>query len=311
MANIKLHILKPGMLTLLQDDGRQGAQKYGVPTGGALDKIAQQAANWLVGNPLKNPVLEITIIGPKIEIHGDCQVAITGANISPMINDLSIPLNETLRVNSQSIISFGKLITGCRAYLAIGGQWKINKWLGSGSAAIFSGKELVPGGMLQKYQQIEIEPHPFIHKKSAAHFWNNYTFEQNTIRVLPGPEFHDFSSEMIGRFFSTAYQISNDSNRMGYRLEQKLHLYQPKGEMISSGTIPGTVQITSAGQPIILLADAQTTGGYPRLVNVIAADMDNLAQLKPGDQIRFKLVTLEEAYSTLEAKNKLVQFLNS
>jgi antagonist of KipI len=298
-------------LTLIQDAGRHGTQKYGVPVGGALDKMAHQTANWLVGNPLNTPVLEITMMGPKIEIEGDCQIAITGANISPMINNLSVPRNETLDVNNQSIISFGKLVQGCRAYLAIGGQWKINKWLGSGSAAIFSGKELVPGGMLQKNQQIGIETHPFISKKTVADFENNYPLGEAIIRVLPGPEFHHFPREMIGQFFSTPFKISSDSNRMGYRLEQKLHLYQPKGEMISSGTIPGTIQITSSGQPIILLADAQTIGGYPRIANVISADMDNLAQLKPADQIRFQLVTLEDAYTALGEKNKLTQFLNA
>lgn len=311
MANVKIHIIKPGMLTLIQDVGRQGAQKYGVPLGGALDKNALNTANWLVGNPLNNPVLEITIMGPTIEFEGKCQIAISGADISPSINEQPVPLNETLNVNEQSIISFGKLVKGCRAYLAIGGQWKINKWLGSGSAAVFSGKELVPGGMLQKNQQIEIDTHPFILTKKIAINQHNCADGQAIIRVLPGPEFHLFSREIIGQFFSTTFTISNDSNRMGYRLEQKLYLFQPKGDMISSGTIPGTIQITSAGQPIILLADAQTIGGYPRIVNVISADLDDLAQLKPADKVRFRLVTLEDAYLALEDNNKLMQFLKT
>ena len=293
-------------MTLVQDAGRMGYQKYGVPVSGALDKTAMQTANWLVGNPINNPVLEMTIIGPRIEVFGNGQIAITGADISPTINDKFVPLCETIEVKQNDIISFGKLKNGCRSYLAVHGKWQLESWLGSCSAAFFSGNNFLQNNIVQRNSEINIVWNQFMAKRKL----DEISFpNKNIIRVLLGPEFELFSRTFIGNFFSQTFTISPDSNRMGCRLEKKVEGFFSEKEIISSGIVPGTVQITNSGQPILLLSDAQTTGGYHRIANVISADMDMLAQLKPGDEIRFSLVNLEEAYLALEHKANNYSFL--
>ena len=309
MVNNKLHFIKPGMFTLLQDAGRIGFQQFGVPTGGALDKTAMKLANWLVGNKLNHPILEITMIGPEIYLSGYCQIAFTGADISPTINGTPAPLGETLDLKNGDIISFGKLRSGCRAYLAVGGEWRLEKWLDSCSAAVFAGKDIVASSLISKGQSIETKPKQFIRKRICPANMTQPNIDEKIIRLLPGPEFEEFPRTYIAQFFSSIFRISNNSNRMGYRLDGGPVLSTNFHELISSGTVPGTIQVTHGAQPIILLADAQTTGGYYRIANVISADMDRLAQMKPGDEIKFELTDMETAYSILDLARKKMSFL--
>jgi len=294
MQKTKLHFKKAGLQTLIQDQGRVGYQSYGVPSSGVLDKKAASIANKLVGNPTENPVIEITLLGPTIEIEGDCQIAITGANLSPKINQQIIPLYTTINVKSGDKLSFGAIKNGCRAYLAIGGDLQIPKWLSSFSALPYSGRTATPNSLIEKGTTLEIATTPFIPPKSIPIEDQPDYENQLRIRVLPGPEFEGFSPYTIAYFFSRGYKITNESNRMGYRLDGNLIDFEPQREVISSGIIPGTIQITSAGQPIILMADAQTVGGYYRIANVVAEDLNKLAQLKPGDEVWFSLVRLAE-----------------
>ncbi len=291
---IRLHFLKAGLQTLIQDQGRVGYQSYGVPVSGVMDKKSAALANELVGNPTDTPVLEITLLGPKIQIQGDCQIAITGADLSPKINKEAIPLYTTITVKDGDTLSFGAIKNGCRAYIAVRGKWQLSKWLNSYSALPYSGKEATPKSVIEKGQELIIEVASPIAKKSIPKAEQPVYKNSERIRVLPGPEFEEFSSYTIAYFFSRGYQLTNDSNRMGYRLDANLIDFKPKREVISSGIIPGTIQITSSGQPVILMADAQTVGGYYRIANVISADMDKLAQLKPGDEVWFSLIRLAE-----------------
>lgn len=288
------HFLKTGLQTLIQDQGRIGYQSYGVPVSGVMDQQAATLANQLVGNPTNHPVLEITLLGPTIQVEGDCQIAITGADLSPEINRQAIPLYTTIAVKDGDTLSFGAIKNGCRAYLAIGGNWQIPKWLDSYSALPYSGKAATPNSLIEKGTTLPVETRPSIPiqniKKEAQPIYPKTL----RVRVLPGPEFEAFSSYTIAYFFSRGYQLTNDSNRMGYRLNANLIDFKPEREVISSGIIPGTIQITSAGQPVILMADAQTVGGYYRIANVISEDLDKLAQLKPGDEVWFSLVRMEE-----------------
>lgn len=294
MPITKLHFKKAGLQTLIQDRGRIGYQSYGVPVSGVLDKKAASIANQLVGNPIENPVIEITLLGPTIEIEGDCQIAITGANLSPKINQQIIPLYTTINAKNGDKLSFGAIKSGCRAYLAIGGTLQIPKWLDSFSALPYSGKSATPGSLIEKGTTLEVATTSFIPTKSIPlEDQPNYE-NQLRVRVLPGPEFEEFSPYTIAYFFSRGYKITNESNRMGYRLDANLIDFKPQREVISSGIIPGTIQITSAGQPVILMADAQTVGGYYRIANVVTEDLDKLAQLKPTDEVWFSLVRLEE-----------------
>lgn len=284
---ITLHFLKPGLQTLVQDKGRMGYQSFGVPVSGALDKSSARIANWLVGNTEDTPVLEITFSGPRIEIKEDCQIAITGADISPTLNQNPIPIYETIDISSQSTLSFGRLNNGCRAYLAIRGQWQLKKWLDSYSALPYGGQEVTMDSFIQKGSRLQIMVNNAIQKRIYP-LEKRPNFKKSFIaQVIPGPEFDAFSKLAIASFFSQTFQIRPESNRMGYRLEEPIQDFTPEREVISSGIIPGTIQITNSGKPVILLADAQTSGGYPRIANVISNDLDGIAQLKPGDVIRF------------------------
>tara|TARA_R110000796_G_scaffold71409_4_gene162097 strand:+ start:16340 stop:17215 length:876 start_codon:yes stop_codon:yes gene_type:complete len=286
----RLHFLKAGLQTTIQDLGRQGVQDLGIPINGAMDKASAQLANQLVGNSTDSPVLEITLLGPKIQFEGPCQIAITGASLSVEINGNTIPLFRTINIDHGDVLSFGKPVTGCRAYLAINGKWDIQSWLGSYSASATSTAQTTPDSIIVKDQILEIirgKEQPIIAISESER--PSLSIEA-PIKVYPGPEFEAFSNIEKQSFFGDRFTIGQDSNRMGYRLKEALSGYTKKEEVISSGVIPGTIQITNSGQPIVLMADAQTTGGYPRIANVSSTDLDQLAQFKPGDTVRFELI---------------------
>lgn len=285
-----LYFRKPGMLTTVQDLGRNGYQKNGVPIGGALDSSSAKLANQLVDNTENTPVIEITMIGPEIEFSNQCQIAITGADISAELDGALISMNKTINVKSKSILKFGNLTSGCRAYIAVGGKWKVKKWLGSASAALYQKEILTPNSFFLKGSKLLIDNPSFIKGKSVSKKLLPSYESEITVKLLKGPEF-DLFSEVSKKFFlNQKFKITVDSNRMGYRLEPPIAEYDIDEELISSGIIPGTVQITNSGQPIILLVDAQTVGGYSRIGNIITKDIDRVGQLKPGDSIKFELI---------------------
>lgn len=285
-----LRFLKPGMHTLIQDLGRPGYQSSGTPISGALDKTSAAAANWCVGNSASTPVLEITMIGPQIQFSRECQIAIAGGDLNPKLDGKGIQSYTTIDVVAGSILSFGKLRSGCRAYLAVRGEWQVHRWMRSASALSIGEVDLVPDAVIRKDATIDIhvsEPLPsLLSHPDPVTSWP----ETMSVRVLPGPEFQSFSAQQIAFFFNTLFTITGESNRIGYRLQPSLLDYISGEEFISSGIIPGTIQITRQGQPVILMADAQTTGGYPRIANIVSQDLDALGQMKPGDTVNFQIV---------------------
>ena len=288
--SIKLQFLKSGLHTTVQDRGRHGHEHLGIPANGAMDKGAAKAANELVGNPKGSPVLEITLMGPHVRFEGSGQIAITGADLSPMLNGEAVANYETINIESGDELRFGRPMAGCRCYLAVRGEWQIAPWLGSYSASAVKPLELTPDSLISKGTEITVVTNSKIEQRRLQVEKRPDLLSIRDIRIMPGPEFSKLSNRSVASFFSQDYTISNDSNRMGYRLHGTVAGFNPETEVISSGIIPGTIQLTNAGQPIILLADAQTSGGYFRLGNVITADLDKLAQLKPGDEIRFRLI---------------------
>ncbi|MEQ9425209.1 MAG: biotin-dependent carboxyltransferase family protein [Cyclobacteriaceae bacterium] len=285
---MNLHFLKPGLQTTIQDRGRFGYEAFGVPRSGALDKIAYNQANYLVDNPEGSPVFEITLTGPQIVFDSNCQIALTGADMGASVNGIEVPICETVNLGMGSTLVFKGVAKGCRAYLAIRGQWQVRQWLGSCSKATINPEVLTPDSLVEKGNKLKIIPVKPI-KPRKVERPGIFSSGAETVGILPGPEFEQFSHKFIAQFFSTEFSISADSNRMGLRLGQPISLGKTSSEIISSGVVPGTIQITNSGQPIILLADAQTTGGYNRIANVCADDLNRLAQKKPGDLIRFKL----------------------
>lgn len=286
---IQLFFQKAGLQSSLQDLGRWGQQHLGIPVGGAMDVEAAKQANYLVGNPSNTPVLEITLMGPNIDLTGTAQIALTGANLSPIINGKKAPMYETIQIDKKVNLSFGRLQKGCRTYLAVGGNWNVQECLSSCSPILSGESFLLPQNIVTAKDSIRIHPRAFIEKRRISKKLRPIYSNHLELRTFRGPEFELFSRTSIAAFFSRQHIILNQSNRMGYRLNSILPNFEPKKELISSGIVPGTVQISNAGQPILLMKDAPTTGGYYRLVNVHSEDLDRLAQLKPGDSISFRL----------------------
>lgn len=283
---------KAGLYTTIQDSGRYEVQDLGIPSGGALDQESMQIANELVGNSKDSPVLEMTMVGSKFSFKGQGQIAITGADMSPKLNERFIDNYKTINVNQGDQLELGHAKTGCRAYMGIRGDWQITEWLGSFSSAPSSIKNDKLNSKIKDGDSISIESNTVAElqeypKRKRPIYSNCYI-----IRVVTGPEFDLFDLPQIEDFFNKIFIVDPVSNRMGYRLKGELVGYLAKREEISSGIVAGTVQITNAGSPIVLMADAQTTGGYPRIANVLTEDLGIVAQMKPGDELKFMLVSM-------------------
>ncbi|MCH2084038.1 MAG: biotin-dependent carboxyltransferase family protein [Saprospiraceae bacterium] len=294
---LKLHFEKVGLQTSVQDFGRIGHQASGVPVGGAMDQKSMKRANLLVGNPLDTPVLEITLLGPRIRMEGSGVIAIAGADLSAQINGKRLLLNQLIKVEDGDILKFGRPKRGCRAYLAVGGEWLLPEWLGSRSAAFYL-PDATPESIPTKGSTIGIRAWEG-HQLSEISWLDGEEVPEYSIRVLPGPEFDTFSRVEVAHFFSQQYEVSNDSNRMGYRLEADVKIEGKRKELISSAVVPGTIQITSAGNPIILMRDAQTTGGYHRILNVIEEDLNKIAQMKAREKLRFSICKSSNPFKLL------------
>lgn len=286
---ITIQAEQAGLYTSIQDLGRPGYQAQGIPIGGALDRRAAIQANYLVGNLLHEPLLEVTLLGPKLAFNQAVQIAITGADLSAQLDGHDFPMYQTIAVPAGGILRFGKPQSGCRAYLAVGGKWQVKKWLNSASLATQQSELLTPESLLKKDQQIDIRIQQFVKPRMLRPDLPKIEEECFRLEVLPGPEFERFTRKNIAHFFAQSYIVTPSSNRMGYRLEPGIINYAWDRENISSGIVPGTVQITNNGQPIVLMADAQTIGGYPRIANLSNESLSQMAQLRPGDKLRFQL----------------------
>ncbi|WP_395377046.1 biotin-dependent carboxyltransferase family protein [Marinicella sp. W31] len=284
---MSLTVVKAGLMTSLQDLGRSGYAHLGVPGGGAMDKAAAKLANHLVGNPADTAVLEITASGPVILLQAACSLAITGAEFSVTLDDQLMDTDCTLHVMQGQRLAFGALKAGFRAYLACAGGFDVPSILGS--ASMLSGG-LVPdvsGRLLQAGDVLTLND-PKIVADRYKYVWQKQKPQKRYfVHAMPGPEADYFSSNELRRFFSHSWEISQDANRMGYRLLGESIATRTTSSMLSIGLMPGSVQVTPSGQALLCLRDAQTTGGYPRIAVVNQADLDVLAQARPGDHVWF------------------------
>ena len=296
-----------GLLTTVQDSGRYGYQRYGMPVAGAMDTFSLQLANMLVGNQHDDACLETTLTGPEIIFVKPGVIAITGADMSPCKNGKPIPLYKTIEVKSGDRLSFKKLKNGCRSYIAFAGGINVPLVMGSRSTYLrakiggFEGRALKAGDELplgETAGKIRIKEIP---KEMIPRYQST-----QTIQIIPGPEVKRFKLDGIRHFLTSEYMVTDQSDRMGYRLSGNEIMQQSgNADIISAGISPGTIQIPGNGQPIILMADRQTTGGYARIANVISVDLTLIAQLKPGDRIRFREISLEKAQELFKARKKI------
>lgn len=299
-----IDIQKPGFLSLIQDVGRTAYIDCGVPVSGVMDEDACRLANWLVGNELDAPVIETTLIGPQIFFKTDAFIGITGADMSPTIDGFSVDMNKTLKVDAGSVLKFGPLKTGCRAYISFAGGIVVSKELGSTSTYEYAKLGGLEGMALKKGDSILLGVSNLSEIRTVPNKFCSFISRVISLRILPGIEHSLFDDVALDSFYRTEYRVASNSNRMGYRLEGSSLPITNTSEMFSSGIVRGTIQVPASGQPIVLLSDAQTTGGYPRIANVIKADLPLLAQQKPGDRIRFRRVSLQEAQQLFKLKEE-------
>lgn len=296
-----IRVLQAGMLTTVQDAGRHGYQASGVAVGGAMDDYAFRIANWLVDNSENQAVLEITMLGPKLLFEVDAIIAISGAELSAQIDNQPIANWRSHFIKAGSILSFGNVLLGCRAYLAVAGGIKVAPVMGSRSTDMRAKIGGVSGRALQKGDVVAIISSAQSDYKSvhlAAEDTPDY-HDDVEIGVIVGPQAEYFTERGIADFFSSPYKVTGDANRMGYRLEGTKIEHVAASDIISDAISFGSVQVPGSGQPIIMMADRQTTGGYAKIAAVITADLYRLAQLKPGDSIAFRRVEVEEAQRRL------------
>ncbi len=292
-----IKINSAGLLSSIQDCGRFGYQRYGVSTSGAMDSYSLKMANLLVGNDPNSAVIEATLTGPEINFLSDCLIAICGADMTPQINGNLVPNNETIEVKNGDTLSFLGLKNGCRSYIAFAGGIAVPTVMGSKSTYFrakiggLDGRPLKQGDIIHLEESSGKKIIKKIPINLITEFKNNIS-----LRVIPGPEIKKFDSSAIHTFLTSEYTVTVQSDRMGLRLSGQPVLSRLfSHDIISSGISQGTIQLPGNGQPIILMADRQTTGGYARIANVIGSDLHLVAQLKPGDKIHFEEISIEKA----------------
>lgn len=309
MGEIKIR--KSGLLTLIQDHGRYGYQQFGVPVSGVMDGFSHRVANILVGNNENDAVLEITIMGPEIEFMNDSIIAITGGNLSPNLNGNSVSMWESIHVKKGDILSFGSIKNGCRSYISFLGGIQVEKVMGSSSTYVKAKIGGLHGESLKKGDTLKIgdlgnKIESTKYKKLPHEYMPTYSSKLE-IRVVLGPQDDYFTQSGLDKFLSNEYKVTNECDRMGYRLEGEPIEHINGGDIISDGINFGAIQIPSHGQPIIMMSDRQTAGGYTKIANVISVDLSKIAQAKPGDFIEFKKISIYEAQKLLKEMEETIE----
>lgn len=308
MGEIKIR--KPGLLTLIQDHGRYGYQQFGVPVSGVMDSFSSRVANILVDNNENEAVLETTIMGPEIEFLNNSIIALTGGDLNAVLNGKHVPMWENLLIEKGDILSFGGIKNGCRSYIAFSGGIQVEKVMGSRSTYVKAkigglyGESLKKGDIF-KIGDLSDSPNLNKYKKLSDEHVPRYS-NKLEIRVVLGPQDDYFTQSGLDKFLSNEYKVTNECDRMGYRLEGEAIEHINGGDIISDGINFGAIQIPSHGQPIIMMSDRQTAGGYTKIANVISVDLPKVAQAKPGDFIKFKKISIYEAQKILKEMEKTI-----
>ena len=317
---MSIRVIKPGLLTTVQDLGRYGYQKHGVIVNGAMDPFALRMANLLVRNDANQAVLEITLMGPSLQFEVDACLAICGANLSPMVDGEPIPGWRPVHVKKDSILHFGAPLSGCRAYLAVTGGFDIPGIMGSKSTYLraeiggWEGRALKKGDVLP----LNAEGSFFATGDGAGFASTRWAISSDllpkyeadpVVRVIRGNQFDLFDDQSKESFFASEFLVTPQSDRMGYRLAgPTLGLRQPM-ELISEAVAAGTIQVPPEGNPIVLLADRQTTGGYPKIAQIASVDLPVIAQVSPGGKVRFQEISLQEAEELYLLREMDIQIL--
>lgn len=297
-ASRGLLVLQAGIGTMIQDLGRPGYRRYGVTRSGAMDPLALQIANCLVGNPFDTPCIELNIGGADFRVTTDSlRCAFHGGDFTLDINGLPAPVSTSLHLRQGDIISINSARQRIRGYLAVEGGFELEPVLGSCATHVRSALGGLDGGPLEAGQELiclqELAPA----RKEVSLPYMLFPRTRRQFRVILGPQADRFTAEGIYTFLNTtAFRIDKDSDSIGYRLAGKRLEYLGDGNIVSDPVVPGCVQVPASGHPLILMADCPTTGGYPKIATVISTDLPDLAQLPPGAEVSFRSVSLEEAH---------------
>ena len=272
-----IKVIQPGLFTTIQDGGRHGFRNIGIPTSGFMDQESAWAANELVKNNKDESLLEVTLTGPTLIFNCNCVISITGGDFNPLINNLPVKMYQSINVSSGDILKLNNTINGARSYIAISGGLNVKSLFGSKS--FFS--NISDSYHLKKGDEIKVS------KKSESQIlkWDKLKFNLNRfMKVFRGPEYDLLSTNSKKKLFKNEFTI-NTNNRMAYNLKETLQV--DIKTIISSPVLPGSVQLTPSGKIIILHRDCQTTGGYPRILQLDTNSLNNLSQLKSNDKIKF------------------------
>jgi len=298
-----IEVLSPGLQTTIQDLGRFGSGRYGVPPSGALDSFALRIANRLVDNPEDQACLETTLIGLRLRALNDVCIAVTGANLRPQVNKRPLEMWRSHVLKKDEVISFAGPESGCRAYVALGGKLEVLSLLGSLSTNLPAGFGGFEGRALQKGDVLLVES-PQLKLAAAgremrARWIPDYPGTW-TLRIVWGPQDADFTDEAKRIFTNSRYTVAPQSDRTGIRLHGPL--VEKKSDtaesIISEGLIAGCIQVPGDGKPIIILGET-VTGGYRKIATVVSADLPQLGQIKPGDEVLFEPISMDAAQRAL------------
>ena len=303
-----IKVLHPGIFTTIQDLGRQCVQAYGVPLAGAMDEYSCKIANLLAGNDEDTPLLELTMFGGSYEFLEDTLIAIAGAPMDAQLDSKPLANWASHIVKKGEQLSFSFATMGCRAYMAIAGGLAVEKIMGSASTHTRSKMGGLTGRVLQKGDILPINKPCVFQERSLPEIFQIDFYKSPVIRILPGPQHDFFVDDVFDELQKSTYDIQSDSDRMGYRLLGTPLKHKKSADIISDALFKGAVQVPGDGQPIIMLADCQTTGGYTKLCFVITPDLDLLAQCKPGDKVKFLVVKEEHAYAIYEKYRKRLDY---
>ena len=299
MNEKSITILEPGLLSSIQDMGRYGFQRYGVPVSGGMDNFALRAANVLVGNKMNDACIEMTVIGPSIKFNCPALISITGGDLSIKLDWQKVDRWSAIQVETGSILTSDGIQDGMRAYLAISGGIDVPIIMGSRSTYIpagfggYKGRPLMAGDTL-----LVGEPNPTTKHEERTlpedlepvHYGHSHI-----IRVVLGPQNTNFTSAAVNTFFDSRYIVSNNCDRTGYRLNGPTLQHETSADIISDGTQIGSIQVPADGNPIILMSDRGPTGGYAKIGTVISTDLGLIAQSRPEDNLVFRQVSVKEA----------------
>ncbi|MCU6795894.1 biotin-dependent carboxyltransferase family protein [Paenibacillus sp. WQ 127069] len=310
-----IEIIKPGMFSTVQDLGRFDFRQYGIPQSGAMDAFSFRAANLLVGNRQNEAAVEFTLVGPKLKFLHEGVIAITGADLSFTLNGRPLALWKTIRVMPDDILQCGSARYGCRSYMAVSGGIDVPLVMGSSSTFARGGYGGFQGRSLRTGDVLAVKTAQRVYTASTLcrvlpSKYRPVCDGNRPVRFITGPQADSFTQESMDILTTQPYTLSHDSDRMGFRLMGPKLVHTSGADIISDYITMGSIQVPGDGQPIVLMSDCQVTGGYTKIGVVAGVDLPFLAQRKPGDQVFFEIINIEQAQALWREQEQLFSLLD-